>query len=136
VALLLVNAGELANLGILELVNAILKTSLDLILVTDRKGNLGRVSPSSLATIGYRPDEMIGHNAIRFANPNTQLCHPFVVGGDAQEDHAGLPFQNGLRNGPDFLCALPITPSYCRVVEHLKPTQTRRSIYRQGSRII
>src|SRR5882724_13140859 len=45
------------------------ETSLDLILVTDRKGNLGRVSPSSLATIGYRPDEMIGHSAAEFLYP-------------------------------------------------------------------
>jgi diguanylate cyclase (GGDEF)-like protein/PAS domain S-box-containing protein len=45
------------------------ETSLDLILVTDRKGNLGRVSPSSLATIGYRPDEMIGHSAAGFIYP-------------------------------------------------------------------
>jgi diguanylate cyclase (GGDEF)-like protein/PAS domain S-box-containing protein len=42
------------------------ETSLDLILITDRKGNLGRVSPSSLATLGYRPDEMIGHSAVDF----------------------------------------------------------------------
>ena len=46
------------------------ETSLDLILVTDRKGNLGRVSPSSLATIGYRPDEMIGHSAAKFIYPD------------------------------------------------------------------
>jgi diguanylate cyclase (GGDEF)-like protein/PAS domain S-box-containing protein len=45
------------------------ETSLDLILVTDRKGNLGRVSPSSSATIGYRPDEMIGHSAAEFIYP-------------------------------------------------------------------
>jgi diguanylate cyclase (GGDEF)-like protein/PAS domain S-box-containing protein len=45
------------------------ETSLDLILVTDRKGILGRVSPSSLATIGYRPDEMIGHCATEFIYP-------------------------------------------------------------------
>jgi hypothetical protein len=24
-----------------------------------------------------------GHNAIGFADPNTQLCHPFVVSGNA-----------------------------------------------------
>jgi diguanylate cyclase (GGDEF)-like protein/PAS domain S-box-containing protein len=45
------------------------ETSLDLILVTDRKGNLGRVSPSSLATLGYRPDEMVGHSAAEFIYP-------------------------------------------------------------------
>ena len=42
------------------------ETSLDLILVTDRKGILTRVSPSSLATIGYRPEEMIGHSGAEF----------------------------------------------------------------------
>jgi diguanylate cyclase (GGDEF)-like protein/PAS domain S-box-containing protein len=46
------------------------ETSLDLILVTDRTGNLGRVSPSSLATIGYRPDEMTGHSAAGFIYPD------------------------------------------------------------------
>jgi diguanylate cyclase (GGDEF)-like protein/PAS domain S-box-containing protein len=46
------------------------ETSLDLILITDRRGNLGRVSPSSLATIGYRPDEMIGHSAAEFIYPD------------------------------------------------------------------
>ena len=42
------------------------ETSLDLILVTDRKGILTRVSPSSLAIVGYQPDEMIGHNGAEF----------------------------------------------------------------------
>lgn len=42
------------------------ETSLDLILVTDRTGNLTQVSPSSLATVGYRPDEMIGHSGATF----------------------------------------------------------------------
>jgi len=42
------------------------ETSLDLILITDRTGILTRVSPSSLATIGYRPDEMTGHSAAEF----------------------------------------------------------------------
>jgi PAS domain S-box-containing protein len=42
------------------------ETSLDLILVTDRTGILTRVSPSSLATVGYRPEEMIGHSGTEF----------------------------------------------------------------------
>ncbi|SED20660.1 putative bifunctional diguanylate cyclase/phosphodiesterase [Bradyrhizobium erythrophlei] len=41
-------------------------TSLDLILVTDANGIFKRVSPSSLATIGYRPDEMIDHSGAEF----------------------------------------------------------------------
>jgi diguanylate cyclase (GGDEF)-like protein/PAS domain S-box-containing protein len=45
------------------------ETSLDLILVTDRKGILARVSPSSLATVGYRPDEMIGRSGAEFIYP-------------------------------------------------------------------
>jgi diguanylate cyclase (GGDEF)-like protein/PAS domain S-box-containing protein len=36
------------------------ETSLDLILVMDRRGKLVRVSPSSINTIGYSPEEMIG----------------------------------------------------------------------------
>lgn len=42
------------------------ETSLDLILVTDRRGNLIRVSPSSAATLGYSPEEMVGRNAVEF----------------------------------------------------------------------
>jgi diguanylate cyclase (GGDEF)-like protein/PAS domain S-box-containing protein len=45
-------------------------TSLDLILVTDRKGVFVRVSPSSLSTLGYRPDEMIGHSGSKFILPD------------------------------------------------------------------
>jgi PAS domain S-box-containing protein len=42
------------------------ETSLDLILITDRTGILTRVSPSSLAILGYQPDEMIGHSGADF----------------------------------------------------------------------
>ena len=45
------------------------ETSLDLILVTDRQGVLTRVSPSSLATIGYGPDEMLGRSGADFILP-------------------------------------------------------------------
>src|SRR5207342_1335342 len=41
----------------------IFDTSLDLILVVDRRGNFLRVSPSSLEILGYAPQEMIGRNA-------------------------------------------------------------------------
>jgi len=41
----------------------IFETSLDLILVVDRQGNMLRVSPSATAILGYRPDEMLGRNA-------------------------------------------------------------------------
>ena len=41
----------------------IFETSLDLILVVDRKGNFIRVSPSCEAILGYRADEMVGRSA-------------------------------------------------------------------------
>jgi PAS domain S-box-containing protein len=44
----------------------VFETSLDLILVTDKRGNFLRVSPSSLTILGYRPDEMIGRNGTEF----------------------------------------------------------------------
>ena len=48
----------------------IVETSLDLILVVDRKGNFLRVSPSSLAILGYEASEMTGHNAVEFLFPD------------------------------------------------------------------
>jgi PAS domain S-box-containing protein len=48
----------------------IFDTSLDLILVVDRRGTFLRVSPSSLAILGYRPDELIGHAARDFVLPD------------------------------------------------------------------
>jgi PAS domain S-box-containing protein len=44
----------------------IFETSLDLIFVVDRRGMFIRVSPSSMVTLGYRPDEMIGHSSVEF----------------------------------------------------------------------
>jgi PAS domain S-box-containing protein len=44
----------------------IFETSQDLILVTDPKGVLVQVSPSSQAILGYSPEDMIGHSAIDF----------------------------------------------------------------------
>lgn len=46
------------------------ETSLDLIFITDRRGQLIRVSPSSLATLGYAPEEMIGRSAREFIYPD------------------------------------------------------------------
>jgi PAS domain S-box-containing protein len=48
----------------------IFETSLDLILVVDRQGNFIRVSPSSLALLGYEPEEMTGRSAIEFVYPD------------------------------------------------------------------
>ncbi len=47
----------------------VFETSLDLILITDKSGNFIRVSPSSQTILGYRPDEMIGHNGTEFLFP-------------------------------------------------------------------
>ena len=47
----------------------IFETSLDLILVVDRKGTFIRVSPSSQSILGYRPDEMVGRSAAEFLYP-------------------------------------------------------------------
>ena len=44
----------------------IFETSLDLILVVEHRGTIIRVSPSSLAILGYRPDEMVGHSGAEF----------------------------------------------------------------------
>lgn len=42
------------------------ETSLDLILVVDSQGNFIRVSSSSMAILGYRPEELIGRSAAEF----------------------------------------------------------------------
>ena len=46
----------------------IFEASQDLILVTDPKGVLVQVSPSSETILGYAPEEMIGRSAIEFIN--------------------------------------------------------------------
>ena len=46
------------------------ETSIDLILITDKRGNLLRVSPRSLETLGYDPAEMIGHTGGEFIHPD------------------------------------------------------------------
>src|SRR5207244_4426290 len=40
------------------------------ILMTDNQGIFTQVSPSSAAILGYRPDEMVGRNAIKFVYPD------------------------------------------------------------------
>ena len=44
----------------------IFHTSQDLILVTDTRGTFVQVSPSSMAILGIKPEEMIGHSATEF----------------------------------------------------------------------
>ena len=48
----------------------IFETSQDLILVTDTKGTFVQVSPSSMAILGYRPEEMTDHSAVDFIHPD------------------------------------------------------------------
>ena len=48
----------------------IFDTSLDLILVVDRKGTFVQVSPSSFSIVGYHPNDMVGHSAARFIHPD------------------------------------------------------------------
>lgn len=45
------------------------ETSLDLILITDRRGKFIQVSPSSAAILGYSPEEMIGRVGAQFLFP-------------------------------------------------------------------
>ena len=46
------------------------ETSLDLILITDRRGNSLRVSASSKSILGYDPDEMVGHVGGEYIYPD------------------------------------------------------------------
>jgi PAS domain S-box-containing protein len=48
----------------------IFETSQDLILVSDSRGTLVQVSPSVETTLGYLPEEMIGHSAVAFIHPD------------------------------------------------------------------
>jgi PAS domain S-box-containing protein len=52
------------------LAKALFDTSLDLILVTDRRGQFIEISPSSMTILGYRPDEMTGRIGARFIHPD------------------------------------------------------------------
>ncbi|HEX3972532.1 MAG TPA: PAS domain S-box protein [Stellaceae bacterium] len=54
----------------IELHRRIFETSLDLILVTDRKGQFIEVSPSAGAVLGYEPSHMIGHWGSEFIYPD------------------------------------------------------------------
>jgi len=53
-----------------EINRRIFETSLDLILVVSRRGDFIRVSPSSAAILGYRPEEMVGRSAVGFVYPD------------------------------------------------------------------
>ena len=47
----------------------IFDTSLDLILIVDRKGTFMQVSPASKAILDYAPEDMVGHSAAGFIHP-------------------------------------------------------------------
>jgi PAS domain S-box-containing protein len=46
------------------------ETTVDLILVVDRQGNFVEVSPSSVAIIGRKPEEMVGQSGVAFVHPD------------------------------------------------------------------
>jgi PAS domain S-box-containing protein len=54
----------------IETLRGVFENSLDLILVTDRRGQFIHVSPSVENILGYRPEEMIGHVGIDFILPD------------------------------------------------------------------
>jgi PAS domain S-box-containing protein len=64
----LMSEGKLEGAGAIN--QRIFETSLDLILVVDRRGNVIRVSPSSAAILGYGPAEMTGRSAADFLHPD------------------------------------------------------------------
>ena len=45
------------------------ETSLDLVVIVDRWGNILRVSPSAEAILGYRPAELVGESAVKLLYP-------------------------------------------------------------------
>jgi len=49
--------------------NRFFQTSVDMILVTDRRGKILRMSPSVKNILGYEVEEMVGHNASDFLYP-------------------------------------------------------------------
>ena len=67
------------------------ENALDLIIHSDLTGMVTYMSPSSLAMLGYRPEEMIGHRAIELVHPDdfdrvTQFSVDQVKGGPARTD--------------------------------------------------
>ena len=61
--------GERVQAHIDALNQRIFDTSLDLILICDKRGTLTRISPSAKAILGYDPTEMSGHSAREFLYP-------------------------------------------------------------------
>jgi PAS domain S-box-containing protein len=63
-------AGERSPSISTVLANRLFDTSIDLILVTDRRGQFIKISPSAMAILGYRPEEMIGRIGTEFIYPD------------------------------------------------------------------
>jgi len=67
------------------------ENALDLIIHSDLTGKVTYMSPSSMAMLGYQPEEMIGHRAIELVHPDdfdsvTQFSVDQVKGGPAPTD--------------------------------------------------
>ncbi len=53
-----------------ERFRSLVQNASDVIMVVDADGTIGYVSPAVEKVLGYRPEEMVGHNAIRFLYPD------------------------------------------------------------------
>jgi PAS domain S-box-containing protein len=74
----------------------IFETSQDLILVTDSKGILVQVSPSSEAILGYLPQEMVGRSALEFTYAgDIDRAHEEVRGERARNFSSRCPHKDG-----------------------------------------
>jgi PAS domain S-box-containing protein len=66
------------------------ETSPELILITDDRGTLARVSPSALSTLGYSPKDMVGRPAMDFILPedldSTRRAMKLARSGEAIRD--------------------------------------------------
>ena len=98
-------AGQEALRHEIEENSRIFATSLDLIMITDRRGRIIRVSPSARAILGYDPDEMVGRSGGDFAHPDDlDAVRPIdedhrVTAGNAHgaPRQADAPFRDALR---------------------------------------
>jgi PAS domain S-box-containing protein len=66
----LLGTEQLERMRLADRHRRLVDTSLDLILVTDRRGKFIDVSPSSAAILGYRPEEMTGRIGKIFLHPD------------------------------------------------------------------
>ncbi|HWJ25593.1 MAG TPA: PAS domain S-box protein, partial [Flavisolibacter sp.] len=71
----------------------ILKTSLDVIICTNTKGEFTLVSDSSLNLFGYRPEEMMGRNVSDFIHPE-DLNKTTGFRQQLMEGHEAFYFEN------------------------------------------